>query len=88
MITAYSLIVVKWKEVAGPPRAVRLEYSKPYTTWAPEGSSLSETQTILNYISEQPADKQAELTKAAKEGLLTLAIMSEVKLPVPPLPPA
>ena len=84
MVTAYSLIVVKWKEVAGPPRAVRLEYSKPYTTWAPEGSSLSETQTILNYISEQPANKQDELTKAAKEGLLTLAIMGEVRAPTFP----
>jgi hypothetical protein len=88
MVTVYSLLIVQWEVVAGPPRAVRFVKSSPYSTWAPEGSSLSETKTILDYIAEQPKGQQDALYELARKGLLTLAIMAEVKLHAPPLPSA
>jgi len=87
MVTVYSLVIVEWKVDNGPPRAVRFVKSTPFSASAPEGSSLTDTQTILRYIKEQDKADQARLSQLAQDGLLTLAPMAQVKVPIPQLPP-
>jgi|ERR1700722_4620381 hypothetical protein len=80
-----SLLVIEWRVADG-----RVQYvtSSPYSVYVPDNVTMTDTQTIVDYIMSQSNQEQVRLLQLARQGLLTLAPIGQAKATVPPMPPA
>lgn len=83
MPTLYSVYVVEWKEVAGPPRTVEFVRANSHEVLLPDGVNLNEGHAINQYIRAKGGAKKDELYALWERGLVTLATAASVKLTPP-----
>jgi hypothetical protein len=87
MPTINSVFVVQWRVDNGPPRNVQFVSANPYQVYVPDGANMTDAQTIIDYIMEQAVADQPNLLRLARQGLLTLATATPVKITIPAVPP-
>ena len=82
------VMIVQWSIDNGPPRTVRYHSAFPHRRYVEDGASITDTQTILEYIkSIQNQTKRDDLLELAQQGLITVAPAAQIKLVRPRVPP-